>query len=344
MAITRNNIYDAAAAPNGTNFLDQYAAFMAALMDTSVMRLTTVAGTDTITATAEPVTIPTAGYSTGMKFTFVPANNNTGAVTLNIDGAGAKSVVAANGGALSADDLDNSTRYLIEYDGTNFVVLLSQGSTSAGHTKTTYDSTAVWTNNLKSTDLVRVQIWGGGGGGSNNNGGGGGGGGYAEGMWLAGDLAATVTITIGAAGAAGNPGGAGGTTTFGSYLAAYGGGGGGGSGASATGGGGGGAVSAGPTNSYGYGYVGGGASSSSGSSGGPAQGFDGGGGGGSNNANGGHAYNGGGGGAEGTGVAGTSVHGGDGGAYNEAGVLPAGGGGQNFGGAGGRCIITVIRS
>lgn len=336
MAITRNNIYDAAAAPNGTNFLDQYAAFMAALMDTSVMRLTTVAGTDTITATAEPISLPTTGLATGMKFTFTPANNNTGAVTLNIDGAGAKSVVAANGGALSADDLDNSTRYILEYDGTNFVIL-SSVSTSAGggSIKTTYDSTGVWDNTFAATALVRVQLWAGGGGGSTS--GGGGGGGYNEAWFIAGDLASSVTVTVGAGGSAGGTTGGDGTvSSFGSLLFAYGGAGG---GTSNSGGGGGGEVTAG--SGITGGSVGGGDSQQ------PGVGLDansiyGGGGGSGGGSDGGNAVFGGGGGGS---TGGTSASGGDGGGTGAAGTLPAGGGGYNAGaGAGGRCIITVIRS
>ena len=337
MAISRNNIYDSAAAPTGTNVLDQYASFVAALMDTAVMRLTSVAGTDTITATAEPISLPTAGYTAGMKFTFVPANNNTGAATLNIDSKGAASIVSANGGALSADDLDNSTRYLIEYDGTNFVVLLSQGATSLGHTMTTYDTTAVWTNNLKATDLVRVQLWAGGAGGYTNNGGGGGGGGYNEGYWLAGDLPATVTITIPSGGAVHSDGG---DASFGSILAAYGG---------ATpssagpGGGGGGETSAG-SNTVG-GQIGGGTGDSTTADNRARSIFGGGAGGWTTSNNGGDAvYGGGGGGAHSVGAGGTSVHGGNGGGDSVAGTLPAGGGGDGAAGGGGRCIITVIRS
>ena len=337
MAISRNNIYDAAAAPTGNNFLDQYASFVAALMDTAVMRLTSVAGTDTITATAEPISLPTAGYTTGMKFTFVPANNNTGAATLNIDTKGAVSIVNANGGALTADDLDNTTRYLIEYDGTNFVVLLSQGATSLGHTMTTYDTTAVWTNNLKATDLVRVQLWAGGAGGYTNNGGGGGGGGYNEGYWLAADLDATVTITIPAGGAVNSNGG---NASFGSFLAAYGGA---TAGTSSNGGGGGGETSAGSTTTGGQ--IGGGDGLAANSDNRARSIFGGGGGGWPTSNDGGDAvYGGGGGGGHSAGSGGTSVHGGNGGGDSVAGTLPAGGGGDSAAGAGGRCIITVIRS
>ena len=106
---------------------------------------------------------------------------------------------------------------------------------------------------------VFVKMWGGGGGGGAGaslatavvakGGGGGGGGAYQEAEYVAADVAATVTVTIGtggtagtpgAAGAAGGDGGIGGTTSFGTALMAYGGGGGRGGAISAVGTGGGG--------------------------------------------------------------------------------------------------------
>lgn len=340
MALDRTTIYNALSSPAGTDFLDQYSDYLNALLDVSVMRLVSVAGTNTITASVEPIGLPAAGLTSGMKFTFVPAANNTGAVTLNIDSSGAVSVVNADGGALDADDLDSSTRYLIEYDGTNFVVLTSVAATPLGSLKTTYDTTSVWTNSFSATALIRVQLWGGGGGGGESSGGGGGA--YAEDFYIAGDLPASVTITVGAGGSIG---GEGGNSSFGSFLTAYGGG-----GASlsiARSGGGGGEIEAGSEGAAGA--IGGGAPN------GHATTIYGGAGGGSGN--GGHAVWGGGGGGA-TDVAanngGTSVYGGDGGdggSSSTAGTLPGGGGGggnsnlsQAKAGGGGRCIVTVIRT
>jgi hypothetical protein len=62
--------------------------------------LTSVSGTNTITATATP----TPAYTVGQRFTFVPAVTNTGAVTLNISSLGAGAVQLA-GAALTGGEL-----------------------------------------------------------------------------------------------------------------------------------------------------------------------------------------------------------------------------------------------
>jgi len=123
--------------------------------------------------------------------------------------------------------------------------------------------------------LVRA-VGAGGGGGSGacvasgtacSGGGGGGGGAYAEGLFDPAALTAPVAVTVPSGGSGGigvgaasngNPGGVGGSTTFGTYLTAYGGGGGAGGGTAAAASGGGGA---------GYGSAGGVGSTSSGAAG-----------------------------------------------------------------------------
>ena len=62
--------------------------------------LTSVAGTNTITATATP----TPAYTVGQRFTFIPAVTNTGATTLNISSVGAGAVQFA-GAALTGGEL-----------------------------------------------------------------------------------------------------------------------------------------------------------------------------------------------------------------------------------------------
>lgn len=66
--------------------------------------LTSVSGTNTITATATP----TPAYAIGQKWTFVPANTNTGATTLNISSLGAGAVQLA-GAALTGGELVANT-------------------------------------------------------------------------------------------------------------------------------------------------------------------------------------------------------------------------------------------
>ena len=346
MSIDRSNTYSDTNPPPtngataGANFLDQYGGYLDALIDTAMLRLANVAGTDTITATAEPFAVPSSGLVSGMKFTLVPAANNTGAVTLNIDSRGAEAVVSSDSSALTADSLVSGTRYFLEFDGTNFVIVgQASGGSGATSSRTTYDTTAVWENNYSADTLILVELWGAGGGGSSGNIGnyGGGGAGYATKLFKAGNLPASLTITIPSGGALETDGG---NATFGSLLTAYGGGRAEDDTGSNTpsGGCGGGELGAGTLSTPGA--IGGG-----GGNGADASSIFGGGGGGSNSfgsGGGGDAvYGGGGGGGRSTSAGGTSVHGGDGGSTGSAGQRPGGGGGANAVGGAGRCIVTV---
>ena len=86
----------------------------------AVKVLASVAGTDTITGSMTP---DLTAYSSGMIVVLKPANDNTGAATLNIDTLGAKSIKKGDGTALEAGDLQASTSHLLLYDGTNFVLI-----------------------------------------------------------------------------------------------------------------------------------------------------------------------------------------------------------------------------
>lgn len=193
----------------------------------------------------------------------------------------------------------------------------------------TFTANGTW-NKPSGGTIALVQAWGGGGSGGRSSGGqcgGGGGGAYVE-KWipLAG-LTSTVSVTVGAGGAAvsaaGN-GNAGGNSTFGSYVTAYGGGAGGGvaGSANAAGGGGGGTVGAG-------GNANGGTAGTAGAGGGGAGGVFG--------ANGSQASyaQGGGGGGGGQGVGGASFSGGGGGGGSSANTTLYAGGSSVQGGAGG---------
>lgn len=87
------------------------------VQDGALTALTSVAGTDTITATA-PVTM--AAYATGQLFGFVAAGANTGAVTININAIGAKSITKNGATALAAGDIASGAACLVRYDGTQF--------------------------------------------------------------------------------------------------------------------------------------------------------------------------------------------------------------------------------
>lgn len=87
------------------------------VQDSTLTYLTSITGTDTLTATA-PVLM--SAYATGQVFHFLAAGTNTGAVTININGIGAKSIKTQEGADLSAGDLTSGLAVQIIYDGTNF--------------------------------------------------------------------------------------------------------------------------------------------------------------------------------------------------------------------------------
>ncbi len=82
--------------------------------------LISVSGTDTITASLSP---SLAAYANAQQFLLSPASNNTGAVTININALGAKSLTKNGITALIADDLIAGASYNIAYDGTVFQIV-----------------------------------------------------------------------------------------------------------------------------------------------------------------------------------------------------------------------------
>ena len=83
-------------------------------------KLVTVSGTDTLTGSVTPAL---TAYAAGNLFSFVVANTNTGAVTINIDGVGSKAITRTGSTALVAGDMVAGQVVLIEYDGTRFQLL-----------------------------------------------------------------------------------------------------------------------------------------------------------------------------------------------------------------------------
>ena len=96
---------------------------------TTINSLITVTGTNTLTGAATPTL---TGYTTGQQFTFVVANTNTAAVTLNIDGNGAKNIYKNGTQALTAGDLRVGKMAAVVYDGTQFQ-LLNPGSSGGSY-------------------------------------------------------------------------------------------------------------------------------------------------------------------------------------------------------------------
>lgn len=316
------------------------------------IRLTDIAGAaNAITATLAPAL--TTGMTAGMKFSFIAAATNTGAATIAINGAPAIGIKDDDGNALAAGLIVAGRLHRLESDGTDLRLLGSVGIQKVNDFQT-FTANGTWNKPAGTPDdaMVRIHaIGGGGGGGAGGSDGGGGGGAGIVRVMRAGDVTSTVAVTIGAAGAVEN---AGGTTSFGSYLIAYGGGRG-GNGSGRGGGGGGSPFGAGGANSSSS-AAGGACTGGSGTGGtGDTTGHggnsvhDGGGGGGGNvggtAGNGGYSvYGGGGGGGDGStdGSAGLSLFAGNGGAVGQPGVIPGGGGGQNGAGARGQLTVHVI--
>ena len=93
---------------------------------TTTNNLITVAGTNALTGLAVP---PLEGYTAGAQYSFIAQNTNTGAVTLDIDSLGVKSVTKFGTTPLVAGDIIASALVIVEYDGTRFQ-LLNAGKTT----------------------------------------------------------------------------------------------------------------------------------------------------------------------------------------------------------------------
>ena len=84
--------------------------------------LSGVAGTNTITATSTTY----SAYFTGSTVSFVAAGANTGAVTLNINGLGAKAITKQGSTALTQGDIKAGQIVMVTYDGTRFQLIPSK--------------------------------------------------------------------------------------------------------------------------------------------------------------------------------------------------------------------------
>jgi hypothetical protein len=87
---------------------------------TTTTNLITVAGTNALTGLATPTL---GGYAAGQTFSFIAQNTNTGAVTIDIDTLGVKSITREGTIALVAGDILAAKMQLIEFDGTQFQLL-----------------------------------------------------------------------------------------------------------------------------------------------------------------------------------------------------------------------------
>jgi len=101
---------------NGTA-RDHYLA-VGQFQDNGARYVGSVSGTNTITGTLTPAI---AAYAAGMEILFSPANNNTGAVTLALNGLTAKSVYKHNTSReLAAGDFVAGALYKLHYNGSSW--------------------------------------------------------------------------------------------------------------------------------------------------------------------------------------------------------------------------------
>ena len=118
-------------------------------VQTTAAKLLTVSGTDTITASGTPTI---AAYTSGAMYYFTPAATNTGAVTINIDSLGAKSVTKEGSTALAAGDLVSGKVALIVYDGTRFQLVNVTASSSTGNI--TFSTNTISTSNTNGNIIM----------------------------------------------------------------------------------------------------------------------------------------------------------------------------------------------
>jgi len=171
----------------------------------TLVSLSAVAGADTITATA-PFTV--AAYAGGQAFRFLAVAPNTGSVTINISGLGAKSVTKSGNLTLGVGDIVAGQIVEIVYDGTQFQMLNARPAASTVVTLSAFTASGTYTP-IAGMSYCVVHMVGGGGSGE-----------YATAVFSAADIGASKAVTIGAGGAVNS---AGGTTSLGALLTAVGG-------------------------------------------------------------------------------------------------------------------------
>ena len=91
--------------------------------------LTGVTGSDVITATSDPVS---TSYEIGQVYNFVAADDNTGAVTININNLGARSIIKVGDEPLAMYELRTGQVYSVFYDGVQFQLINSSSQATAG--------------------------------------------------------------------------------------------------------------------------------------------------------------------------------------------------------------------
>lgn len=152
-----NSKLDESLVPNITTTMTRTSAELnkAVTQDGTELWLTSVSGTNTITATTTPAP---SSYVSGQTFRFVPAATNTGAVTINIAGLGAKSITKLGSTALGAGDLTIGAATQITYDGTQFQLSSGAGGGAVAGGVLFENSTTLTANYTLSTGKNAVAV------------------------------------------------------------------------------------------------------------------------------------------------------------------------------------------
>lgn len=129
----------------------------------------------TVGGTANAITLTFApeveAYETDFRATFKPSANNTGPVTLNVDGKGARNLYKLGSGALTAleaDDLVAGVYYEAIYDGTQFQLTGNGGGSSGQVNVIVFTSSGTYTPSAGMKSCI-VEALGAGGGGASGS-------------------------------------------------------------------------------------------------------------------------------------------------------------------------------
>lgn len=111
----------------GDPVLRDQAATLGFVQDGKHIRLTGIAGVNQVQAT---LIGNTSALVVGQLLQFIPVANNTGAVTLDINGTGPKNVVTEVGSPLAAGNLVAGRPYILSYTGAEFAIVAGGGGSS----------------------------------------------------------------------------------------------------------------------------------------------------------------------------------------------------------------------
>lgn len=106
--------------PTGAEFRTDTDEEIVALWGAVNNYLSSVSGTNTITATATPTL---TAYAAGNLFALEIGTTNTGPATLNVDSVGAKTIKRKDGAALTGGELVGGNYYILAYDGTDLRIV-----------------------------------------------------------------------------------------------------------------------------------------------------------------------------------------------------------------------------